>query len=61
LENFTEVLSHNLNKAKLELEKAVKQADMNFGAASESVKIYTSMITAALNSINALAVQTKSE
>jgi hypothetical protein len=54
-------LQNNLGKAKLELEKASKQADLNLGAATAGVNVYSSMITAALNSINALAVQTKSE
>lgn len=60
-DSFNSALSHNLSKAKLELEKVIKQADLNFGAAKSSVDIYVGMITAALNSINALAVQTKTE
>jgi hypothetical protein len=61
LESHTAVMANNINKSKLELEKAVKQADINFGAAQATVGVYSGLITAALNSINALAVQTKSE
>lgn len=58
---YFSTLNYGLDKARYELERGAKQAELNFGAAKSSVDVYSSMITAALNSINALAVQTRAE